>query len=174
VVEIFGVIDADASMRATRVELQDEYDTFELVGTITDLDVAAKTFRFGLLTVDYSAAVVEGAPAGGLVDGLFVEAETDEAPVGDVLTAISIEVQDPTLGFEPGNKVEVGGFVSSIESASEFVLNATSRVRITSGTRFKNGARDDIVLNAKLEAGGDLDGDGTLVAAEIEFLATAP
>jgi hypothetical protein len=173
VVEIFGVVDADVSMRATRVELQDEYDAFELTGTITDLDTAAKTFRFGVLTVDYGAAVVEGAPAGGLVDGLFVEAETDEPPVGDVLTAISIEVQDQTLGFEPGAKAEVRGFVTSIASANDFLLNETRRIRIKDGTRFKNGTRGDLVLNAKLEASGDLRDDGTLVADEIEFLATA-
>jgi hypothetical protein len=173
VVEIFGVVDADLSIRATRVELQEEYDAFELTGTITDLDDSAKTFRFGLLTVDYSAAVVEGAPEGGLVDGLFVEAETDEAPVGDVLTAISIEVQDRSLGFEPGARAEVQGFVTHINSATEFVLNGLERVQITDSTLFKNGTRDDLVINAKLEASGELLDDGTLAADEIEFLSTA-
>lgn len=174
VVEIFGVVDADVSIRATRVEKEDEYDAFELTGTITNLDTTAQTFRFGLLTVDYSAAVIEGAPAGGLSDGLFVEAETDEAPVGDVLTAISIEVQDPRLGFEPADEAEVQGFVTSVESATEFVLNETERVRIKDATIFKNGTRDDIVLNAKLEASGKLRDDGMLVANEIEFLTTTP
>lgn len=174
VVEIFGVIDADVSIRASRVEKQDEFDAFELTGTITSFDATAQTFRFGLLTIDFSAAIIEGAPASGLADGLFVEAETDEAPVDDVLTAISIEVQDPLLGFEPGDKAEVQGFVTSVQSATEFVLNATKRVRINDGTTFKNGTRDDIVLNAELEASGDLRNDGTLVANEVEFLATTP
>lgn len=174
VVEIFGVVDADVSIRATRVENEEEYDAFELTGTITNLDTTAQTFRFGLLTIDYSAAIVEGAPSGGLSEGLFVEAETDEAPVGDVLRAISIEVQDPRLGFEPGDKAEVQGFVTRIESEAEFVLNETERVRMRRDTRFKNGTREDIVLNARLEASGDLADDGTLVANEIEFLATAP
>jgi hypothetical protein len=174
VVEIFGVVDADVSIRATRVEKEEEFDAFELTGTITNLDEIAQTFRFGLLTIDYSSAVIEGAPAAGLSDGLFVEAETDEAPVGDVLTAISIEVQDPRLGFERGDKAEVQGFVTRIESATEFVLNEIERVRLRDGTTFKNGTRDDIVLNAKLEASGDLRADGTLVANEVEFLTPAP
>jgi hypothetical protein len=174
VVEIFGVVDADVSIRATRVEKQDEFDAFELTGVITSFDATAQTFRFGLLTIDFSAAIIEGAPASGLADGLFVEAETDQAPVGDVLTAISIEVQDPRLGFEPGDKAEVQGFVTSVASATEFVLNATERVRINDRTTFKNGTRNDIVLNARLEASGDLRNDGTLVANEVEFLATTP
>jgi len=170
VVEIFGAVDADVSIRATRVEKEDEYDAFELTGTITSLDPAAQTFRFGLLTVDYGGAVVEGAPPGGLTDGLFVEAETDEAPAGDVLVAISIEVQDPRLGFEPGDAAEIQGFVTSVESPDVFVLNETERVRLRNDTRFKNGTRDDIVLNAKLEASGKLRDDRTLVASEVEFL----
>lgn len=118
--------------------------------------------------------MIEGAPPGGLADGVFVEAETDQAPVGDVLAAISVEVQDRRLGFEPGAAAEVQGFVSSIESTTDFLLNGTARVRVESNTRFKNGGREDIVLNAKLEASGALGEDGALVASEIEFLLTAP
>jgi hypothetical protein len=50
----------------------------------------------------------------------------------------------------------------------------TERVRIKDGTTFKNGTRDDIVLNARLEASGALRNDGTLVANEVEFLGTTP
>jgi len=59
--------------------------------------------------------------------------------------------------------------VTSIESSTEFVLNGIARVQLKSGTRYKNGARDDIVLNAQLVASGDLRNDGTVVANEIEF-----
>jgi hypothetical protein len=45
------------------VEKQDEFDAFELTGVITSFDATAQTFRFGLLTIDFSAAIIEGAPA---------------------------------------------------------------------------------------------------------------
>ena len=169
VVEVFGVRDADLNIRATRVERKTDFEEFEVTGTIANLDLVAQTFQFGLLTVDFSDALIEGAPPEGLSNGLVVEAETEEQPINDLMLAVGIEVLDPDLLFEDGDGVDVTGFVTSILSQSEFVLNDTQRVKITSGTRFENGTAQDLVLNAEVDVEGKRGSDGVLKAEEIEF-----
>ena len=167
VVEVFGVPDADLNIRATRVELVTGADEFEVTGTVANLDPDAQTFTLGALTVDFSGAIVEGAPPGGLANGLIVEAETSEAPVGDLMLAEGVEVR--TNPFEDGDAAGIEGLVTAIESEQVFVVNATQRVLVTDETRFEGGDRDDIVLNARVDVEGVIANDGTLVAAEIEF-----
>lgn len=168
-VEVFGVRDADAAIRATRVERKDEVEEFEVSGTVSALDENAMTFRLGILTVDYSGAEIDDPGGRGLADGRFVEAETDEAPVNDLMIAVGIDVRDPDFEFEPGDGAEIVGFVTEILSPDEFTLNTRQRVLITQATRFERGDREDLVLNAEVEVDGELDADGVLVADEIEF-----
>jgi hypothetical protein len=170
VVEVFGVRDADLSIRATRVERKQGVTEFEVTGTIQNVDTVEQTFAIGLLTVDFSDAVVENAPPTGLTDGLLVEVETEEAPVDDAVSAVGVEVIDPNLGFEEGDDAEFLGFVTEIVSPSEFVLNTTQRVLVTDSTRFENGTRDDLVLNAEVEVEGPIDTTGAVTAEEIEFV----
>ena len=170
VVEVFGVRDADTSIRATRVERKVDFEEFELTGTVANLDAAAETFEIGLLTVDFSGALIEGAPPEGLSNGLVVEVETGERPVGDLMIARGIEVPDPELLFEDGDGVDVNGFVTEIVSPTQFVLNGDHPVKITNKTRFENGTAADLVLNAEVDVSGQRKSNGTLNASEIEFV----
>lgn len=154
--------------RATGVSEKPEDELeLELKGAIAGLDRAAATFAIGALTVDFSEAVIENAPPGGLREGLFVEVEGAEPPVDDVLQAAGVEIPPP-LG-EAGDGLDVEGFVSEIVSADEFVLNTAQRVRITPETRFEGGTRADLVPNASVDVEGSVADDGTLVAREIEI-----
>ncbi len=174
VVEVFGVLDADANVRATRVQKKAGVIDFELTGTVTALDTVAETFQIGILTVDFSSALIEDAPPGGLADGLLVEVETDLAPINDLMIATSVDVLDPAFMFEEDEGAEIQGFVSAIVSTTEFVMNASQRVQTNANTRFENGDASDLVLNAQIEADGVFDAQGVLVAEEIEFVPAAP
>jgi hypothetical protein len=168
-VEVSGFLDADASVRATRVELKLVDQEIEIKGAISNLDTVGQTFDFNLLTVDFSSALIENAPPGGLANGLFVEVEAMDPPVGDVLTAVGVEVLDQELMADLGDDASVAGFVSEIVSANEFVVNQTQRVRVFPGTRFEGGTASDLVLNARVEVEGSLDQEGALIAEEVEF-----
>jgi hypothetical protein len=168
-VEVSGFLDASARIRATRVARKLEDLEIELKGFIEDLDSSASTFRLGGVTVDFAGAIVEGAPTGGLANGLFVEIEGEDRPSGGVLTAVGVEVLDPSLMAEAGDGLEVEGFVTEILSPSDFVLNGGQRVRLTPDTRFEGGSAADLALDAFVEAEGVADQDGVLVATEIEF-----
>jgi hypothetical protein len=168
-VEVFGVRDADDAIRATRVEKKDDIEEFELTGRIDSIDETAMTFRIGLLTVDYSGAEIDDPNGTGLSSGIVVEAESDEAPISDLMIAVGVDVHDANFEFEDGDGIEIAGVVTRIISATEFILNDLERVLITPSTRFERGDADDLVLNAAVEVDGTLEADGTLVAGEIEF-----
>ncbi|MEW6268848.1 MAG: DUF5666 domain-containing protein [Thermodesulfobacteriota bacterium] len=166
-VEVSGFLDADGRIRATRVQHKQADVEIEIKGVVAELDRAAQIFALGALTVDYAGALLEGLPPGGLADGLFVEVEAEEPPVGDVLIAVGIEL--PASEVDAGDGLDVAGFVTAVLSADEFVLNATQRVRLTSDTRFEGGTRADVVPNAALEVEGRADAGGVLVASEVEL-----
>jgi len=170
-VEVSGVRDADGAIRASRVLKVAGIGEIEVKGTVANLDTANQTFQFGALTLDYSGAVFENFTTDDLADGLFVEAEAEQPPVGSVFLATGLELFDPELLADPGNAAVFEGIVTSIVSAEEVVLNATQRVLITADTLFEGGTADDVVLNALVDVDGLYDRSGALVAEEIEIVA---
>lgn len=168
IVRVSGFPDAQGRVRATRVERRPPDDEIEVKGTIRALDRAARRFRLESLIVDFADALIEGAPD-GLQDGLFVEVEGDGPPVGGVLTALGVDVIDPALMADPGDGVKVEGFVTAIVSDDEIVVSG-QRVRIDADTRFENGRRDDLVLDAEVDVTGEAESDGALRATEVELV----
>ena len=168
VIEVSGFVDGEGNVRATRIELEDEAESFELKGLIADLDADARTFRIGGQLIDYGDAEIENAP-GGLANDLFVEVHAQGAPTGGTLIATKVEVQGADFGGDEGEEVEIEGLVTRVVSATEFILNQTRRVRFDAQTEFENGMAADIVVDARMEAEGTVGSDGVLVAREIEF-----
>ncbi len=169
VVEVSGLRNAAGDIAATRVELKTGVGEFEVKGTVFFHDSVAKRFTLGTLTVDYSGASIENAPAGGLRDGLFVEVKTKRAPAGGVLSADKVEVKSAGLGGRAGEEAEIEGFITDIVSASEIVVGATQTVRITPQTKFEGGSASDLAIDVKIEAKGTFDAGGAVVARKIEF-----
>jgi hypothetical protein len=168
-VEVFGFRDGDLSIHATRVQKLSELTEIELTGPIADLDETAMTFTIGLLTVDYSDALVE-LTGGPLANGLLVEVEASEQPVDDVLVVDGVESVDSELMAEPGASIGVEGFVTQVVGPDEFVVNSSQHVVTTPATRFEGGTAADLALNARVDIDGTLDAFGVLIADEIEFV----
>ena len=169
VIEVSGFVDGEGNVRATRVELENEADGVEIKGLIAELDADAQTFRIGGQLVDYSTAEIKNAPPAGLSNDLFVEVHAHGGPTGGVLVADEVDVKGTDFGGDEGEEVEIEGLVTRVNSATEFVLNQTRRVRIDSRTEFENGSAADIAVDTRLEAEGIVDSDGVLAAREIDF-----
>jgi hypothetical protein len=174
VVEVFGVLDADASIRASRVAKIGGPPDFEVTGVISQLDTDALTFQIGLLTVDYSDAEIENAPPEGLRNGLVVEVGMDDAPVDDFVVATGVEVRTLDVIFDEGDGAKFRGFITALVSADEFVINHTQHIVIDEQTAFDHGDRSDIDLNAQVDVEGVLQSDGKVLAAEVDFLLPPP
>jgi hypothetical protein len=168
-IEVSGFFDSAGRIRATRVARQTALSDIELKGYVQGLDAAAQTFRLGKLVVDYGSAFVDGAPAGGLADGLFVDIGADAPAVAGTIVATSIDVEDPNLVADPGDALKVEGFVTAIVSATEFVVDGSQHVEVTPATHYEHGTLTDLVLDAHVDVDGTAKVGGALVAGKIDL-----
>lgn len=169
VVQVSGFLDATGRIRATRIERKSPGVEIEVKGYVQQIDATARTLRINALVVDFASALIQGAPPAGLQDGLFVEVEGAGPPVGGVLTALGVDVLDPTLKTDAGDGLKVEGFITAVLSATEVVVNGSQRVVTTATTRFENGTASNLVPDARVDITGVADPDGVLVASEVEF-----
>lgn len=181
IVEVSGYSDGTGTIVATRVEVKkaawEAGDEIEVKGVISELNEtegpgmsSTKTFMLGMLMVHYfveDTTTVEHK----LANGLYVKVTSTEPPVNNMLKASKVEIEgDGKKGVdgEEGDEFELEGVVSTVSSASEFVLNGQI-VLINNDTEFENGSAAAITVDTKLEVEGTLNADGKLVAEEIEF-----
>ena len=163
-VEVHGFRDATGNIVATRIERQGAVAKFRVRGNISALNSAAKTFKIGNLTVDYSAAQV--VPTGTvLADGMRVRVKADSAPVAGKLMATKVKVKKA----EATNNSEVEGFITVFTSATNFEVNG-QKITTDANTRFEHGSAADLKVGVSVEVEGPQT-DTVLTARKIEFKA---
>ena len=121
-VSVFGTPQAGGGVLATRVErkIPGASDNPELRGTLSGLDVTAKTFLLGAQSVSYGTATIIGV----LAEGARVEVEG--TLVGTILTASKVRVEE-AMSHGEGSEVEASGALSSLDASSKrFTLQALS------------------------------------------------
>lgn len=172
IVEVSGLTDASGRIVATRIERSSSNDDeFEVTGTVASLDDLAMTFMINDLVVDYSAAQLDDFPSGTISNGDLVEAEGSTISPSGVLLATQIESRDDldaSGAGDDGDDVEVEGLITALRSQSDFDIGSI-RVLTTSATNYEGGNAADLALNVRVEADGQFDADGAIVASKIEF-----
>ena len=157
-VEISGTPAANG-FRATYIEVKSPSANVELKGTITASTATTLTINGQL--VDFSAITLSFSPA----VGDFVEVKG--SLVGTTLIAASLEMKSRSLGTGSKTKAELQGYVTSVASGTDFVLNAQT-VQTNGQTRFVGGIVTDIKVGVKLEVKGSLV-NGVLIATTVTF-----
>ncbi len=168
IVEVSGQFDADGNIVATRIEPKPAGTQFEVHGTVAALDAANFLFNLGGLTVDYSSATLDNFPGGQISNGDFVEAKGMALGGGGELLATRVELEALLPGANDGDRIEIEGFITRFVSAQDFDV-AGVPVTTTASTVFEGGDANDLGPNIKVEAEGDLDANGTLVATKIDI-----
>ena len=164
-VQIYGLIDAAGSVRATRIELLTGPTTPVISGQIEGLNTGANTFRIGTLTIQYgTASFVGGLSAGQLADDLRVRVRAATDPVAGVLTASQIGRWNGSNAQQEGATSSVSGVVSNFSTLGSFqVLGIpvdASTAQITGGTAGSIGN------GVKVEVTGVVN-SGVLVASRV-------
>jgi hypothetical protein len=168
-VEVSGLIDAEGRIQATRVDLWSGSGPYDVFGTATGVDTAAKTFHITGLLVDYSAANVEDFATGAPAEGDLVLATGFEFGEGGTFLATRIELRyDQQMLPAAGDKVHVEGLITRFVSAMDFDV-ADTAVTTTSSTVYENGAVGDLALDVHVCVEGTLDSNGVLVAERVRF-----
>lgn len=168
IVEVSGMRRADGDIQATRIEAKPAGTVFEVTGVASNVDTAAHKLNVDALVVDYSAATVRDFPNGQPSNGDVVEAKGSSVNVSGELVASSIELKRDADDAGAGMQVEIEGLITRFVSATDFDV-AGKPVTTNSSTRFENGSAADLALNVKVEAEGQVDANGVLVAAKVQF-----
>ncbi|MEB0134914.1 DUF5666 domain-containing protein [Actimicrobium sp. CCC2.4] len=161
-VEIYGALQADGSLLATLIEAKTALTSVNLTGRVAAL--GATTFQVGSLTVNFSAATVNGV----LADGKRVKVRATAAPVGNVLTASSVKVFDNSAVFgstvTSGVRLKLKG-VADTSPLNGLLTVSGTQVNITNA--IIKGATTTVVAGQFLEVKGVWDGS-VLQASEVE------
>ncbi len=167
IVEVSGYINSNRDIVATRIELDDDDDGFEVTGFVSNLDSGAMTFDINALTVDYSQATFEDFGGNDIANGDLVEVEGDEfGPSGEFI-AREVELEGDFLD-EDADEIEIEGFITRFVSPTDFDV-AGVPVTTTADTEYDDGTEADLGLDVLVEVEGQLNSSGVLIAEEIEF-----
>lgn len=168
IVEVSGLVMADGSVAATRIEKKPAGSLFEVHGTISNLDTVIRRFNLNALVVDYSGAQLDDFPGGLISAGQQVEAKGSAVDVNGALIATRVEFEGPTVAGAAGDHVEIEGFITRFVSAQDFDV---SGVPVTTGaaTVFEGGTAADLGLNVKVEVEGSMTAGGTIAASEVDI-----
>ncbi len=175
-IEVSGFIDADGSIRATRIEFgQGEAEVHGIVSGKN-----ATTFMINALTIEYGPEDIDDDFPGGTFDnGDLVEVK-GTINVSGVLVATKVEPDGFGVGeggadnigdFEDFDDAEIEGFITRFASSSDFDV-AGIPVITNGGTTFVGGAAGDLGVNVKVEVDGSFNSSGILVASEVDIRRT--
>ncbi len=163
ILEVHGPIltnaDGTTTVQATYVEEKASGGLLEVKGFAKN--VTASQFDINGLNVTYNPANVQNGP---LAEGDLVEVKgTAFDSITSTLTASFVEVEG---GFEDIDEAEVEGFISSLPSASTFMING--QLVDHSNAQFLGGLAAELAIGVKVEAEGPIVG-GTLLAEKVKF-----
>lgn len=167
VVQISGARDAQAVIRANSLTLQQDSfisgSSAQLIeGRITQIDVLTQTFVVNGLSIDYSRVAGGALP----VVNQYVRVTSKESLQNERLIASDYRLAQEFVKFAAGEEAELEGLVTAFISSSRFAING-QLVVTTVNTEFENSTAADIKLNAVVEAEGQINNQGELVAEEI-------
>jgi hypothetical protein len=169
-VEVSGLVAADGTITATRIERDASTGTLQVLGTLASVDTAAHTFMINALKVDYSAANLTGFTSGQPANGDLVEVKGttfDSATTTLTATRVDRQMSDEEQAGDHRD-MEHEGLITRFVSATDFDV-AGEPVTTTSATVYRNGTAADLALNVKVEVEGSPNSSNVLVADVISF-----
>jgi hypothetical protein len=166
VIEVSGFINGNGEIVATYLELNDPGGEYELVGVVSNLDSNASTFDIGGQGIEFSGATLEDFDGALIADGDKVEAKGSTFDANGNLIAVKVELEEDDLAED--EEFEVEGLISQFESESSFVVFETA-ITTNSSTVYEGGTAQDLAVDVKVEVEGQIDANGVLLAAKVEF-----
>lgn len=167
IVEVSGLVDNNGNIRATRVEREDSLDPIQLSGVASA--VTREQFTVGMQVVDYSeAALIDGFPGGIVSDGDRVRVSAQAFGAAGAIQADAIAYRGTRVAVDEGEDGDIEGLITNFIGPESFRL-AGFAVSTNAQTDFSGGTVSDLGENVRIEAEGEFDAGGTLIATEVEF-----
>ena len=169
-IRVCGTVDASGNIVATRIATSAPGSAMQVIGTVSNFDSSSHSFRINALNVDYSGAMLNDFPSGQLGNGDLVEVRGNVyVPSTTTLTATQVErVHSEHEDADGGSEIEREGLITRFVSATDFDVTGQP-VTTNDSTTYRNGTKDDLALNVKVEVEGSYDSNNVLVASVVAF-----
>lgn len=167
-VEVSGLVRSDGSIDATRIEKNAIDGELEVHGIVSVLDTANQRFNINALVVDYSSAQLEDFPDGQIAEGQPVEVEGAALDANGALVATRVEYEGALIVGDEDDFAEIEGFITRFVSVQDFDVSGVP-VTTNAATEFEDGTSADLGLNVKVEVEGIIDGNGRVLADEVDI-----
>ena len=170
-VEIYGTVDANGVIDASRVECRDgTWDgVMEINGIATN--VTATTFEINGFSIDYSNAILDDSfPTAGVISENDPVEDKGDSLNGNTLEADSVEYKGNRFEDNEGDHIEVEGFITRFQSATDFDVSGIPVTTLES-TTYEGGSVGSLAANLKVEVEGEFDSNGVLNATKVEIKA---
>jgi hypothetical protein len=170
--EVSGFRDSNGEIVATRIEVSNAVGDARLAGNVESVDLVGHRLHIKAVTVDFSAASLQGFPANrdpAAGDNVVIRGVASSD--GSLLAAASVELTTDAESAA-GEKAEVEGIVTRFASSSDFDVGHT-HVTSDTNTRYTGGGSASLDLNVKVEVEGSFKSDGVLLASKIAIAASA-
>ncbi|MDO9198631.1 DUF5666 domain-containing protein [Rhodoferax sp.] len=165
-VQIYGLLDAPGSLRASRIEKLGAAAPPVVSGSLANLAIASNSFRLGNLTVNYGgASFVGGLTSGQLADGVKVRVRSATHPVAGVLQATQIQAWHEVPQAN-GTAINLTGVISNYASLNSFRLLGTAIDASTA--QITGGPASAIGNGVKVEVSGYMS-NGILVVGKLKI-----
>ncbi|TXI75010.1 MAG: hypothetical protein E6Q49_00425 [Limnohabitans sp.] len=179
-VEVYGLPQTDGTFKATRIEIEATAQVVQLVGTVSNLNTANKTFTLGsgsnTVTIAYSGITVPT----GLVNGSVVSVHTATTATASQYTATSLYLRSTNVSTFTQYAANYGGTSGVYNEANELygMVSGLTEAPYTNGCSMQVQGVPTTLRSATLCASlqnGDyvevkgLLTDGTLAAYRLEF-----
>lgn len=168
-VEVSGLVAADGSIAATRIECKAIAGELEVTGIVSSL--GTDTFMINALVVDYTSvpALLEDFPAAGISEGDLVEAKGNGLNNAGELVATRVELKGNLFDADEGDHAEIEGFITRFTSETDFDVSGFAVTTIPGTTVYEGGQASDLGMNIKVEVEGEFDANGVLVATKVDI-----
>jgi hypothetical protein len=161
VVEVHGIFDAaNNKITATRVELEDSTSSYKMRGTITAIDLTAKTFLLGTQKISFAALA---ALPTWVVEGVQAKAVLNTTP-DSAGNWVATKLRPIGTSVEDRSEAEVEGSISVFTSVTDFEVNG---MKVDASKATLPADTSVIVLGAHVEVKGAVV-SGVLVATSVK------
>ncbi|PUA27040.1 MAG: hypothetical protein B0W54_19610 [Cellvibrio sp. 79] len=161
---VSGALAADGNITATRIELANN-STQQLLGFVRELNTMNMTFLVNQQRVSYAGANITLGNQ-NLRNGLLISVrgmlDSDQLFQATQVNRIATEFSNNI------KSASIEGYITRFGSAADFEV-AGILVTTNMQTRYDNGSAKNLAVGIKVEVDGKVDGNGKLLADEIEF-----
>lgn len=162
-ISVSGYADAAGTINATWIDPAPANAGHQLIGRVTNLDLANLSFKINGLTVDYSGALVIDLPGGAPANGTDVKVIGAMSGGRFVVERLAAA---PSLTGSNGSRVQTAGVITRFNSRADFDINGTA-AGVDAATVFLNGNADQLGLNTELVIDGNFASDGRIMADRV-------